>query len=244
MDETTLDEVLIMAEVTDIDFKRTFPPHYFDRKHPKYSEARATLIKDVAALANAESTNPGYLVYGINDQNGSRTVFKRDVLEREDESTLSSFLEKYLDPKPKIEYGEFKRDGEVIGILRVHRVPEYPDVVRQDLGNLIHIGQVFYREGTSTKLALHGQLAAMFSGAEPFTVKRDSEELISISSLLKQEDWHTSWIPEHERDECCQGGSLLVYKTGTRRPYRTSSNFAGTAWEYLMKRPSQKNLFE
>ncbi|CAM3626888.1 ATP-binding protein [Deinococcus frigens] len=232
-----------MVEVVDVDFKRTFPPNYFDpsKKSSEREKARAELVKDVAAPANAESTNPGYLVYGINDQDGQRKVFRRNDIEREDESILSSFLAKYLDPAPKIEYGEFKRDGEVVGLLQVYRVPEYPHVIRQNLGNSIYAGQVFYREGTSTKLALHERLAAMFRDAKPFNVRRSSEELRTISLDLQKQGWHTSWIPEHEMNERLQEGGLLVYKAGTRRPYRTNSDFAATAWEYLMKRRPQQS---
>jgi Putative DNA-binding domain len=206
------------GENIDLDWKRTFPPGYFDKSdRSRYDAARAELVKDVAAMANAASEKVGHLVYGIADQNGQRVVHPVLRTEAVDDAALAQFLTKYLDPAPSFEYTEFQYKGQLVGLLRVHRVTPYPHVVRESLGSKIHKGQVFMRTGTGTDIAMHTDLVRMIGDIEPMVFVHNSPRTNELSAQLQAQGWRVSWVPDDEVEEYLLDGREYVIYPGTRR---------------------------
>lgn len=228
-------QLLLHAEQHDIDFKRTFPPNYFGERGRQKDQATATLVKDVAAMANALAPGPAYLVYGVSDVHGERHVVPRVAREREDDARLQQLLARYLDPKPEFWYGEFALEGEVVGVFKVERTADAPHVVKADLGGKIHVGQVFMRSGTSTKIAMSLDLKRLAQPAEPYRTRLNSAEVEVLAREMAAAGWRTSWVLLNDIDDKIAVGAQLVYKQGTRRPYEAPGNHDGSNPMRLMK---------
>ena len=231
------------GETVDLDWKRTFPPGYFDKSdRSRYDSARAEVVKDVASLANAASEKAGHLVYGIADQNGQRAVHPVPRTEPVDEAALRQFLARYLDPAPNFEYAEFQHEGQLVGLLRVHRVMPYPHVVRASLGQApgqaIHQGQVFVRKGTLTEIALHTDLVHMMVGRTPRVVPYGSSDASRIEAEFRAEGWQLSWPDERTLDQVLEQGYEHACYPGTRRQIQapTGNPFGMPQTMFLMRR--------
>lgn len=217
------------GETVDLDWKRTFPPGYFDKSdRSRYDSARAEVVKDVAAMANAASERVGHLVYGIADQDGQRVVWPDVRTHVVDEAVLAQFLTRYLDPAPGFEYTEFQHEGQLVGLLRVRRVMPYPHVVRESLGQAlgqvihkgqvsIHRGQIYVRKGTLTEIALYADLVHMMEGRRPWLMSIGSPEANEIESNLRAAGWELSWPTDDGLDLALSNGYEHVCHPGTRR---------------------------
>ena len=226
------------GETVDLDWKRTFPPGYFGGSTDQRATARATLVKDVAAMANAASERVGHLVYGIADQNGQRVVWPGVRIHAVDEAALAQFLARYLDPAPSFEYAEFQHEGQLVGLLRVHRVMPYPHVVRESLGGAIHKGQVYVRKGTLTEIALHADLVHMMTGRTPRIVPNGSPEANRIEAEFRTEGWQLSWPDDRTVDQVLEQGYEHACYPGTRRQIQapTGNPFGMPQTMFLMRR--------
>ena len=232
------------GETVDLDWKRTFPPGYFDRSdRSRYDSARAELVKDVAAMANAASERVGHLVYGIADQNGQRMVHPVPRTEPVDDAALRQFLARYLDPAPSFEYAEIQHEGQLMGLLRVHRVMPYPHVVRESLGRApgqaIHKGQVFVRRGTLTEIALHADLVRLFEGGKPVILSFGTPESNKVEAQFKNEGWTLSWVRQETLDQALFNGAEHMYFPDTRRRIEAPGGLLAGQMFLLGRRPAQ-----
>ena len=241
-----LDDLLALlphGETVDLDWKRTFPPGYFDKSdRSRYDSAHAEVVKDVASMANAASEKVGHLVYGIADQNGQRVVWPDVRTHVVDEAVLAQFLTRYLDPAPAFEYTEFQHEGRLVGLLRVRRVMPYPHVVRESLGGAIHKGQIYVRKGTRTEIALHADLLHMIDGLRPMVLPYGTTEANRVETELRAEGWQLSWPDDRGLDQSVQAGYEHAYSPGTRRQIQapTGNPFGMPQTMFLMRRrPSE-----
>ncbi|WP_246581228.1 AlbA family DNA-binding domain-containing protein [Deinococcus aestuarii] len=238
MNREDLLALLQWPESVDLEYKRTFPPGFFEPKSEQYDDARAEVIKDVAALTNAISPQPGHLVYGIADHQGRRVVHRERRAHPVDDAQLRQFFARFLDPVPHFAYGEFEHEGQLVGLLRVLRIPPSPHVIKTRVGRSTTVapGQVWVRRGTSNTVALLPDLKAIFQGDEAFPIEVGSEEERDLAAQHQAEGYAGAWVSASLVESRLRRGYELVYWPGTRRRVRRVSQFVEPEPTYMMKR--------
>ncbi len=241
MNASDLTPLLHSSESVDLEYKRTFPRDYFDKNSERYDDARAEVIKDVAALANAQSPRPGHLIYGIADDNGRRRVHPERRTHAVDDATLRDFFRRFIEPMPHFAYGEFEYGGQLVGLLRVERVMPYPHVIRArvDRSTTIAPGQVWIRKGTQNTVALSDDLQAIYKGHEPYRIESESEENKALAAQARERGYETIWVSASLVEVKEREGAQLIYQPGTRRRVARASHFPESEPSYMMQRPSR-----
>lgn len=236
MNADDLDPMLKHGESTNLEYKSAFPESFFGQKSSKKDTARAEFIRDVAAMANAASEKPGFIIYGFKDHLGKRSPWPTQRTDTLDSAELLQVLDSALDPSPTFEYDEFEYGEQLIGVLRVERVSNYPHVIKKDLGGRIYRGQVFFRRGTSTEIAGHAEIVRMIEGRRPMVLRIGSEELDRVSIDLQKDGWDTSLPVDVEWDRYSLDGYERVAFPGTRRWIESPTGNPAGMRHYLVKR--------
>lgn len=239
MNTSDLTALLQSAESVDLEYKRTFPPGYFENTSAHYDNARAEVIKDVAALANAQSPRPGYLIYGIADDNGVRSVHHQRRTHAVDDAKLREFFRRFIEPAPHFAYSEFEYQAQLVGLLRVDRVMPYPHVIRERVNKsaIVAPGQVWLRKGTQNTVALSDDLQAIYRGYEPYRIEAEGEECKALAAQARERGFETIWVTASHVEMRERDGAQLIYQPGTRRRVARASHFAESEPSYMMQRP-------
>lgn len=219
MHSEDVDALLAFPESEDLDWKRTLPQNLLQGTSAEKELARATIAKDVAAMANAASMEVGHIVYGYGEVGGER-VLHRPMRSRSaplDEAKLRTWLHRMLEPEVAFEYAEFPREEGLVGLLRVHRRFPYPHVAQRTVGEL-SIGQVHIRVGTQNRVAGYADLRRLFSDADPMTFQHlHSPELEEFALKLQREGYRTGFPLANTEEEYERQGWTTARWPGTRR---------------------------
>jgi hypothetical protein len=161
MDHFWFTELLQSGEGDWLDWKVKLHSGLENRKNASDEDkilGKAKLLKDLAALANSVNTNnTRYLVRGVNDLGASRKIV--GVTEHFDDSEFQTWVTNAFDPPIKLEYEEFKPEsGKMVGVFKITFDPKGPHVPKQNFGEELREGQVWFRRGTQNRVARRADL--------------------------------------------------------------------------------------
>jgi predicted HTH transcriptional regulator len=123
---------------------------------------KAELVKDVAAIANATWTGPGFIFYGV-DPGGPDPVV--GLSEGHDDAQIQQLLADKIDPQVQFLYYEVKAMEKRIGVIHVDQSLTRPHLVARDFGGL-KAGQYLIRQGSSTRPGIRKDLMELFYGRQ------------------------------------------------------------------------------
>jgi len=170
-----------------LDFKAKFD---FDSdKH------RAELVKDISALANTVDTT-GYLIIGV-DCSGETTNYP-GFNETYDDAKLQQIVNTRLNKPVSFSYDRFEYDGNTYGCFAVpysdvkpHQISKNVDIKENgEKKRILSEGQVFIREGSSTRFAKIEEIIEMSLNAVNDLSKIEEDDLAArVMVLLRRGDY-------------------------------------------------------
>lgn len=218
MTREELETLLAEGESTYLDWKRDFPRELLaGRKGQQWDLGRAKLLKGLVALANSHGSDDSYLIYGVEDLGSERCV--PGISKSFDDADFQQWAENTFSPPPTFRYSEFKWDANIeVGAFRIERTPDYPHVVKSNIGSLLFEWQVWFRRGSKNTVALHEDLKRMFVGETPFKIaKLNDPSLKAISEHYEKQGRKTTLPRFGDRDSLLAQGYDLATYPGTRR---------------------------
>lgn len=221
MNKGEIQDLLAFPEGTWLDWKRDFPAGLAGgSKDPKWHEGRGEVIKDILGVANgSDNRDTGYVVYGVKDLGTNRKIFGL-TKPGWDDATFQQWLENTTDPVPRIAYAEFEIEpGKIVGAFKVWRMQNYPHVVVQDVGGVVHDGQVWYRRGSKNTIAHSAELRTMLVGDQPFRFSTSFDPKLKEieQSVYDEPEWEPARPMTIDKEARIASGYEVVYYPGTRR---------------------------
>ncbi|MEN6520760.1 MAG: ATP-binding protein [Armatimonadota bacterium] len=219
-----LTSLLVESESDYLDWKKDWPRGFLDGKkdNPDWDKARATMLKDLVALANSESGRQGYLVYGVQDHKAWREVVGINQADGQtykiDDADFQTWAANIFNPPPAFRYCQLKTiDGKTVGLFVVNPVSGYPHVVRQNMGGVLFEGQIWFRRGSKNTIALHDDLERIFKGSEPFRIPKGTEMQRKMQEFYNEQGYEITYKRPESKDYHIIQGWQPVYVPGTRR---------------------------
>lgn len=124
-------------------------------------EAKAELLKDILAFANAWRNDPAYILIGVQETPSRRAnatgISPADHI---DDATLQQFVNSKTNRPVRFAYERFDHDGRQIGIIRIAHHQSRPVFLGKEYGPL-KAQAVYIRRGSSTDIAGPEEIAAM-----------------------------------------------------------------------------------
>lgn len=206
------------GESQNLDWKKDWPPELLlGRRNPVWDRGRGELLKDLISIANSSGPSPAHLVYGVKDLRARREVF--GISKSFDNADFQQWTINTFDPPPTFLYTEIAWSSDVdIGVFSVERTSDFPHVVKENVGEVLYKGQVWFRSGTKNNIALHAEIRAMFEGEEPIKIANINDPMIKIvKSHYKAQGRDCTLLLLEERDKhLVQGYEIATYPR-TRR---------------------------
>jgi predicted HTH transcriptional regulator len=165
-----LKDLLAESESTYMDWKKDFPQGLIHgRKDNRWDMGRGKVLKSIISLANSHDSDRAYLVYGVKDRGAEREVV--GISKTFDDADFQQWTENTFDPPPTFSYSEIQwDDSTIVGVFQIERTPDYPHVVKSNLGNILFEGQVWFRRGSKNTIAFQHDLRKMIQGETPFKI--------------------------------------------------------------------------
>ncbi len=214
-----LRDLLKYGESTWLDWKADFPDGLiWKAKDPQWEKGKGTLLKDMVAIANSEDERNGFLVYGVADDGGKRTV-KGTSQVAFDDADLQQWVENTFDPPFDFLVSNIEMDsGKIITAVTIKHSPMYPHVTRRDVGGVIHAGQVWYRRGSKNTVALHNEMKLMFLGSPPIRVAKDNDRMVDETRAHYESQGRITIFPRlADQDSKLAEQYEFAYYPGSRR---------------------------
>ena len=185
VDRTLVTELLGAGERSTLDWKRDFPAGLVaGKKDLKWDSDRGVLLKDLVAVADSVSDAPGFLVYGVADQSGTRTVVGDSG--SYDDADFQIWAENTFDSPIRFSYVEISWDeGKRVAVFAVVPSATFPHVVARDLGGILHVGQIWFRRGSKNTVALRQDMERMFGPQEPDVLFFERTNDVELESILQ-----------------------------------------------------------
>lgn len=153
---------------------------------PSTAEAQGELIKDVTGIANALTSAPGYIFYGVDPRQPEPI---RGVSNTYDDSRLQQLFENKVRPAVEFVYYEVASTGNIISVIHISPTRKRPHIITVNLGKMKD-GQIPIRRGSSTDGVTIEDLFQMFYG--PFSGYFESviqkKQLQLQQQQIEQED--------------------------------------------------------
>jgi hypothetical protein len=205
MTKDDLENLLIESEGDRIDWK-VKPPEGLElpAKDQTHQEARGEMIKDIEALANADSLSPRYLIWGVADNVKPRRVKPFTSNSKKfDDAKFQDWVKNAIEPSLKFNYEEVDWEPEsVVGVFKIYPEPGQVYVAKDNVGGVLHKGQVWYRKSSQNNVATYKQLKKFFTDTgiqltvgfmnksgnfgTPLQIRRRSNDDIDLQSLYYQ----------------------------------------------------------
>ena len=153
MNRAFLEHLLWQSESDSLDFKsKQYPFQAAD------DETKSELLKDILALANSHRLSDAYLLIGVQEIEGDRSVPVGVDVHLKD-SDLQQFVNYKTDRTLVFKYEPVECDGVQIGIVSIP-LQDRPIRLKGDFGKL-RAGAVYIRRGSSTATATDEEVEAM-----------------------------------------------------------------------------------
>lgn len=212
-----LTALLEQQEGPSLDWKRDFPPGLLQRAdREQWEKGRGSLLKDLVAMANGAIESVTYLIYGVADSRGVRTVV--GISQHWDDAMLQTWARSAIEPAVQFAYYEIACDGNrIVGVLEISPSNEWPHVAVRDVGDL-HEGQVWYRTGTRNTIAHLPELRVLIAGEQPFKIGRLGDPaLTKIVEHYRAIGREPEAARMSDRDSKLVSGYVPAFLPGTRR---------------------------
>lgn len=206
------------GESQNLDWKKDWPLGLLrGKKDPKWDRGRGELLKDLISIANSSGPGPAHLVYGVKDLRARREVF--GISKSFDDADFQQWTTNTFDPPPTFLYTEIAWSSDVnIGVFSIERIPDFPHVVKENVGEVLYKGQVWFRRGTKNNIALHADIRAMVEGEKPIKIARINDPEITIVKRHYNALGREVALPLlEERDKHLVQGYEIAAYPGTRR---------------------------
>jgi hypothetical protein len=151
MDPNLLEVLLNEDEGTSLDFKRDQYPLTTD-------DEKAELLKDILALANAWQRTEAFILIGVDDVQGGRSV-PVGVQTHPDDANLQQLVNAKTNRKIDFRYEAVPVGGRTIGVIHVP-IQDRPSYLVKNFGKLA-ANTVYIRRGSSTDIARPDEIAKM-----------------------------------------------------------------------------------
>ena len=151
MNETLLEQLLNEDESSSLDFKREQYPFVRANKDQK-----GEIIKDIIAFANAWRRTDAYILMGVEEVCGDRSIVN-GVTKHLDEADLQQLVNSKTNRPIEFSYQAFPFEGKQIGVIRIP-VQERPFYLKSKYGRL-NKEIVYIRRGSSTDIANIDEIA-------------------------------------------------------------------------------------
>ena len=151
--QNLIESLLYEEESTELDFKRDQYP--FDGADDRL---KGELLKDILAFTNAWRRADAYILIGIQDIKGGRSVVE-GVTTHLDDAKLQQFVNSKTSRPINFSYSALEFEGKQIALIRIP-LQERPVFLLRDFGGLAK-HQVYLRRGSSTAIALPDEIARM-----------------------------------------------------------------------------------
>lgn len=153
IDRTLIEGLLNEEESSTLDFKRE------QYRFTKASDGeKSELLKDILAFANAWRHADAYILIGVEEVKGGRSIV-RGVSEQLDDAQLQQFVNSKTQRPLTFSYVSVAHDGEQIGVIHIP-VQERPIYPKAAFGHLKK-NVVYTRRGSSTAEADPDEVARM-----------------------------------------------------------------------------------
>jgi hypothetical protein len=168
MDPALFERLLYEEESTTLDFKRD---QYLFVKATE--DEKSELLKDILGFANAWRRSEAYILIGVEEVRGGRSLV-RGITTHLDDHSLQQFVNNSTNRPVLFHYAAFGFEGKQLGIIRIEEQVR-PIYLKRDYGKLKK-DAVYVRTGSSTdpqKPASLDEVAQMGQSSLP-----DEAELI------------------------------------------------------------------
>ncbi len=123
-------------------------------------EKKGELVKDIVAVANATTTSPGFVFYGVNPQRPDPIV---DISKSHDDASFQQMLANKVAPPVQFLYYEVCHGAKVVGVIHIPPSCRRPHIIAKNFGKLRE-GQLLIRCGSSTRGMNQNDLLEIFYG--------------------------------------------------------------------------------
>ncbi len=142
MDATLLEQLLYEDESSTLDFKKD--QYEFDGGS---DDERSELLKDILGFANGWRRSDGYILIGVDDVRGGRSIVV-GTTEHLVDHALQQFVNSRLNRPLRFAYEVCPVDGNQIRVIRIEEQPR-PFYLKKNYGKL-EKHKVYVRTGSST----------------------------------------------------------------------------------------------
>jgi hypothetical protein len=153
MDKNLLEALLYEDESTTLDFKREQYP--FEKAS---DEHKSELLKDILAFANAWRRTEAYILVGVEEVKGGRSIVK-GITHHLDEASLQQFVNSKTNRPVSFSYRAIQYEEKQIGVIQI-AVQERPIYLKENFGKLSK-ETIYIRRGSSTGCADPDEIARM-----------------------------------------------------------------------------------
>ena len=125
----------------------------------KYNE----LLKDVIAMANAETEGTKLIIFGVKMlTDGRREIIglKENVI---DSASFQQLIHHNVEPEIYFSYSPFQFDDKTLSILKLSDCNDKPYMMKKDFGEKLKKGDCFIRKGTFTERLVRKDLDKIFA---------------------------------------------------------------------------------
>ena len=178
MTKDEFENLLEKGESQNLEWKADWPPGLVGgRGDPNWDKGRGELLKDLISLSNSAGSSPALLVIGVKEEGTIRKV--SGITKLFDDADFQQWATNTFDPPPVFLYVLLRWKDKDVGVFSVERVPDFPHVVKNDLGGILYKGQVWFRRGTQNNIALHSDLLEILKGVEPLKIVRLNDPVLT-----------------------------------------------------------------
>ncbi len=153
MDDGLLEILLREEEGATLDFKEEQYPF-----KKQLDDVKSELLKDILAFANSWRRTDAYILIGVKEVKGKRSV-PVGVSEHLEDANLQEFVNSKTNRPIPFRYEAYQYDGVQLGIITIEQ-PERPVCLTRNYGRL-HKGVVYIRRSSGTVEASPEEIARM-----------------------------------------------------------------------------------
>jgi len=153
MDNILIEQLLNDDESSTLDFKRDQYPFI-----GATDEQKGELLKDILIFANAWKRTDAYILIGVEEVKGGRSIVV-GVSNHPDDASLQQFVNSKTNRPVVFSYSAFTFEGKQLGIIQIPP-QERPLFLKKPFGTL-KSNTVYMRSGSSTSIANPDEIARM-----------------------------------------------------------------------------------
>lgn len=144
-DIVLIDKLLKLSEGKDLDFKSTAV-----RLDTDYHKAK--FVRNIICMANTPRDGSAFIIIGVVcNRDGTKNLV--DVPEHPDDNILQQLVASRVGTAPQFQYRPVTYNGRSLGIIEIFPYKGGPFIPQFDFEHLVNRGAIYYRQGSSTKIA-------------------------------------------------------------------------------------------